>query len=251
MITINFTHCNGDTLTHSLAQDTFKDEEHPVLLLPHGNSKYKENFCQIQIEESHTTSDTKICNLWSILFVWWANFSFYCKIIATKSAVSSKHQAAYWRGLWAIHWKEKRPTVCRCAKRVKVEALRTVCLYCDWSSQANDFADIWLDFQWSLMILHHRIQHQLHCQLWRKWKAWSLTTWTCCDRNRPVQGVWSLCSRCSKSMLPNSSLPKRARNSKRKFSSRAERCEQRGLQKVMTSLLFEQILWLNPQQSLT
>ena len=39
MITIDFTDCDGDTLTHSLVQYTFEDEEHLVLLHPHGNSR--------------------------------------------------------------------------------------------------------------------------------------------------------------------------------------------------------------------
>ena len=38
------TDCDGDTLTHSLVQYTFDDDEHPVSLRPHGNSKKKESF---------------------------------------------------------------------------------------------------------------------------------------------------------------------------------------------------------------
>ena len=38
------TDCDGDTLTHSLVQYTFDDDEHPVSLHPHGNSKKKESF---------------------------------------------------------------------------------------------------------------------------------------------------------------------------------------------------------------
>ena len=45
-ITTDFTDADGDTLTHSLVQYTFEDEEHPVLLRPHGNSKHKESFLQ-------------------------------------------------------------------------------------------------------------------------------------------------------------------------------------------------------------
>ena len=39
-----YSDCDGDTLTHSLVQYTFDDEEHPISVRPHGNSKRKENF---------------------------------------------------------------------------------------------------------------------------------------------------------------------------------------------------------------
>ena len=41
-----FTDADSDTLTHSLVQYTFEDEEHAVLVCPHGNSKHKESFLQ-------------------------------------------------------------------------------------------------------------------------------------------------------------------------------------------------------------
>ena len=64
---------DGDTLTHSLVQYTFENEEHAVLVRPHGSSKHKESFLQtmpstlqkLKKVAQDLTPKFAICEVWS------------------------------------------------------------------------------------------------------------------------------------------------------------------------------------------